>query len=105
MTINLKDFLPKESLVLSGREFGKDVRRQCEFDRIDDNKEISVTIVIPQNIISLNSSFFWGLFTESVKKLGEDEFIKKYKFECSDIIRKSIEDGIRRSLNSGTALG
>lgn len=102
--INLSKYRGSNSRVLSGREQGKDVRRKLNLDEIDYKRE-SVMIIIPEDTLSLNTSFFLGLFGASVRTLGEDEFRKVYQFECKDIIRRSIDDGIIRALKNSNPLG
>ena len=90
--------------VLSGREYGKDLRATHNLDKVDQTNEI-VNIVIPDRIYSVNASFFLGLFGPSVRALTEDGFRKRYLFQCDDIIRDNIEDGIQRAVKESNVLG
>ncbi|KYG90888.1 hypothetical protein A0U40_17620 [[Bacillus] sp. KCTC 13219] len=103
MNINLGNVKKSKSRVFSGREFGKSIRTKYNLDDLD-NTEGQITIKIPDDTISMNSSFFLGLFDRSIIKLGEDGFREKYKFICSPIIDKSIEDGINRAQKNSNAL-
>ena len=57
-------------------------------------------IVIDKNVYSFNSSCFLGLFGKSIRELGENKFREKYQFECTDLIRMNIEDGINDATNN-----
>lgn len=93
--------IPSNSEVLSGRDCGIDSRRKFNLDRIDKSSD-SVTVVIPDDVISMNTSFFLGLFGPSVRRLGKTGFLAKYHFQCHDIHRSTIEEGIERALKETT---
>lgn len=95
----------KISKVFTGRDRGKFVREKSRLDSIERNNDI-VKIIIPDNIYSINPSFFEELFVNVVKKLGKDEFLKKFKFtSCGDYdYEKPLNEAIDRILRSLTAL-
>lgn len=103
MEINLNKYKNANSKVLSGRKEGKNVRDRLSLDTIDNTLEV-VKVIFPEDIISLNSSFFLGLFGPSVRQLGKEKFEEKYKFECPQFIVNSINDGIERALKTSNAL-
>lgn len=103
MEIDLNNFKNPNSRVLSGRKEGLKVREKLNLDSIDKNEQ-KVTVIIPDDIISLNSSFFLGLFGPSVRLLNEFSFKNKYEFLCPDFIQSSIEDGIERALKTSNPL-
>lgn len=86
-----------ESRVLSGRERGIECRRLFDVAKLDKSPE-RVTVLIPEDIFSMNTSFFLGLFGESVRTLGKEGFIEKFQFQCDDIHRETITEGIDRAL-------
>ncbi len=90
--------------VISGRDKGIELRAKLKIDEKDNDEEI-YEIEIAKNVYSFNSSCFLGLFSDSIKKLGEKKFREKYQFNCSDLIRMNIEDGIRDAVNNGNPLG
>lgn len=104
MKIDLGRYRGKNSRVFSGREEGKRVRHQLGIDKYD-SKQQPVTIVIPEDTLSFNTSFFLGMFGNSIRSLGEEAFRNVYSFECKPIIQKSIEDGITRALKRSQPLG
>ena len=102
--VDISKYKGQKYKVLSGVDRGKEVRKELNLDGIDLQSE-KVYFTIPEDVYSLNCSFFSGLFQESLKKLGEKRFREKYQFECTDIIRKNIEDGIFYILNTKDLLG
>ena len=82
ITINLQQYKNSNSKILSGRDFGIQVRQKIKLDEIDKTEE-QVTIIIPSDIWAFNSSCFIGIFEKSVYYLGEN-FRKKYLFQCSN---------------------
>ena len=93
------------STTFSGRKEGREVRRAHQVDMLDDDKRMYI-VKMPNNTSSFNPSFFLGLFFPSIKKLGMEEFKKKYEF-CYDnlydvlkpIIRNNITECFRRANN------
>ncbi len=102
--IDLSKHKGKTYRVLSGADLGEEVRNALNLDILD-NQAGSVTFYIPESVYSLNSSFFSGLFQKSIRNLSEKKFREHYKFECTEIIRENIEDGIFYILNTMNWLG
>ncbi len=93
MKIVLNNINNTEYRILSGVELGEIARKQFDFDRLD-NLEETIEIMIPDEVLSVNSSFFSGAFQKSIKILKIDKFRERYHFICDDIIRQNIENGI-----------
>lgn len=100
--INLDDHRSHKSLVFAGRERGEAVRKATRLEEIDDSGA-KVTIVVPDDVISIASSFFLGMFGPSIRRLGEKEFRARYNFQGIDLDRV-IEDGIREALETDNPL-
>ena len=97
--IDLQQYRVQNSKILFGRDFGAQVRNKLKLDEIDKTEE-QVTIIIPNDIWSLNSSYFIGMFEKSILLLGEEKFRKKYLFQCSNnYILENINQGIDDILN------
>ena len=97
-TIDLNDArTSRESRVLSGRPRGEECRQLFDVASLDD-QPAKVTVRIPQDIYSMNTSFFLGLFGESVRALGKEGFREKYRFDCDPIHNDTIADGVERAL-------
>jgi len=97
MKINLENFDEKAMQILAGREKGAEIRNRLGLDKIDKNQE-HVEITIPENLYSINSSYFLGLFGPSVRSLGEAGFKENYTFTGDDIFKDNIDDGISRAI-------
>ena len=101
--IDLSNHRKGNSRVFSGRSEGKLVREKLKLDETEKTGE-KFTIIFPEDTISLNSSFFLGVFGPSIRTLGKEKFKEVYDFECPDFIQSSIEDGIKRALKSSNPL-
>ncbi|MFA7135423.1 MAG: DUF4325 domain-containing protein [Bacteroidales bacterium] len=108
-TINLEDFRVRDgqrvSKVFTGRDRGKDVREKSKIDELE-SKFDSVNIVIPNNIYSINPSFFEEFLVNVVKKLGKEDFLKKFDFTSEGDYQFSdpLNQAIDRILKNKTAL-
>lgn len=91
--IEINNINSKTYKVLSGKELGEVARKFFKLDQLDLESE-NVTFVVPEAVFSINSSFFSAMFQQSIKKLGVQKFREKYMFECDDIIKMNIENGI-----------
>ncbi|MES3628848.1 MAG: hypothetical protein PPP56_01640 [Longimonas sp.] len=93
--IDLDDHRDSDAPVLSGRPRGKAVRESTCLDVIDDQED-NIVIRIPQDVYLVASSFFLGMLGPSIRKLGEEEFRKRFSFEgtvnkavLNDVIREA----------------
>lgn len=82
--IDLERFRAKDgnriSKVFTGRDRGKDVREKSHIDELEAQYD-EVFIIIPDQIYSINPSFFEELLVNVVTKLGKEKFLAKFKFE------------------------
>jgi hypothetical protein len=90
-------------LVISGRPKGEELRSKLDLDS-EDKRPGQVEIIVPTHIISLNSSFFLGLFAQSVQSLGPEGFDEKYVFRAIPEIWEDIEEGKREALEESNPL-
>lgn len=95
--INLAKFQTPGSVVFSGRPRGIDIRKTLDLDAVDRSEE-QVEVIIPPEVVSVNSSFFLGLFGKSVRALQRGGFMEKYKFSGSAAAMENIERGIDEAL-------
>lgn len=110
-SINLENFRVVDkkkgtiSKVFTGRDRGKKVREDSKIDEIEATNE-TVSIIIPDNIYSINPSFFEELFVNVVKKLGKEGFLDKFSFtSLGDYnYEKPLKEAIDRVLRSKTGL-
>lgn len=107
--INLEDFRvrngDKISKVFTGRDRGKYVRETSNIDVIAEENE-NVKIIIPENVYSINPSFFEELFVNVVTKLGKEGFLKKFSFESQGDYQyeKPLYEAIDRILRTKSAI-
>jgi hypothetical protein len=108
-TINLEDFRVKDgqrvSKVFTGRDRGKFVREHSKIDEVEAKYE-EVNVIIPDNVYSINPSFFEEFLVNVVKKLGKEAFLKKFKFTSQGDYEFSspLNQAIDRILKNQTAL-
>lgn len=92
------------SKLYSGRPLGVDVRKELDLNAKDQDEKKYI-FEFPEDTISINSSYFGGLFEKSVMDLGKNKFLSKYRFaypdgtELKDTLKRNIEEGIKDSLS------
>ncbi|MBP9479477.1 MAG: hypothetical protein KBF12_12775 [Sebaldella sp.] len=103
MEIKLKDFLSIGSNYLSGRREGESVYNKYK-DKVDIKTE-TLDVIIPDNLIGINISFFLGMFDKFMKQLGREDKIREvvnFKIEgdrYKKYIENDIEEGIKEILD------
>lgn len=108
-TINLEDFRVRDgqrvSKVFTGRDRGKYVRENSKIDEIE-MKYTTINIVIPDNVYSINPSFFEEFLVNVVMKLGKEGFLRKFNFSSEGDYEFDIplNQAISRILKNQTAL-
>ncbi len=100
--IDLDEYRSNDSKVFAGRERGKLARQRADLDQID-HTDTTVLVRVPEDIYSINSSFFLGMFGPSIRRFGGEEFRRRFSFEGKDI-RRVIEDGIKEALRTKSPL-
>ncbi len=102
--IELKNYI-KNKKVLAGRDNGANIRQTINLEKIESENE-KIEVIIPTEVYSFNSSYFLGMFGESVKKFGKEGFEKKYNFITeNESIKMNIKDGIDEALNNIDVFG
>ena len=96
--INLNDVLHEKETALVGRENGEEtltklIKKGNNLEEIE-NHFNQIIIKIPERIVSMNKSYFLGLFELSVERLGKEGFENKYIFQTSDYIKGKIKTHI-----------
>ena len=91
-------------IVISGRNLGKEQRKSLKIDEKINKYEI-IEVVIPNNIYSISSSFFLGMFGDIVRNYKtKEKFLEKFIFNCSESLKNNINDGINDALNDVDAM-
>lgn len=105
--IKINNVISQTTTVLSGRPEGEKARANLKLDEIESNDN-QYDVLIPERIRTFNVSYFLGLFSISIKILGESKFREKYKFylenngqklDLSETIHEDIEEGIEWALD------
>ena len=109
--INLEDYrvVAKDGAiakVFTGGDRGEDVRIASKIDEIEEKYDM-IEIIIPDNVYSINPSFFEELFVNVISKLGKDVFREKFKFtaEGGYNYERPLSEAITRILRKNTAIG
>ena len=104
MKIDSIDLTPdnKEVKVLSGRDKGEQLREFFLLDSLDKVIKGVTIVYIPDDIYSISSGYFLGLFGKSIRCLGELNFRKRYHFVCENCLLSNIDDGIKQALKIGS---
>jgi hypothetical protein len=107
--IDLEDYRVKTKNVISkvftGRDRGRYVREHSKLDENFMNHD-TVKIVIPDDIMSINPSFFEELFVNAIIKLGDVGFMKKFKFISNGDYNyeRPLQEAVQRVIRTKTAL-
>lgn len=96
--IKMHNYRAQGSKLYSGRPLGIDVRKKLDLNRKDSDQE-NYIFVFPEDTISINSSYFGGLFEKSIIDLGKEKFLKKYKFQYAD--GRDLKDTLKRNIDEG----
>lgn len=98
------DFSDLSGPVHSGRAKGELARRTFELEELDISG-VSVIVRIPENTYSVTTSFFLGLFGDSIRKAGSrSAFLDRYRFEAPDVFWPTFDTCISRALQEQSAL-
>jgi hypothetical protein len=100
LLIDLDKFRSSGARVFAGRDRGREVRRVADLDSIDAGAA-TATVHVPPDTLSVNSSFFLGLFGPSVRRLREEGFRAKYHF-TGKRIERTISACIEEALNTAS---
>lgn len=102
--IDLEKYRSDNSRIYAGRDRGEWVRAQERLAELDHQNDVEVIEVqVPVNTFSVTSSFFLGMFGDSIRELGEAEFRRRYQFRGRGVGR-SYEAGIREALTTDSPL-
>ena len=83
MTVDLKRLAGP---VFSGRERGISARADYKLDEQEDRND-AIEVLLPENTYTVTSSFFLGLFGESVRTCGSvPRFEEKYHFKGPEFL-------------------
>ena len=103
--IDLEKYRTPRAKIFTGRDRGEEVRIESGIDELETQNE-KVEIIIPDNLYSINPSFFEELFIKVVRKLGEEKFYEKFHFTNRGKYNysKPLREAIDRILRDKTAI-
>ena len=103
--IDLEDYRVDRAKVFTGRDRGFYVRTESKIDEIELSYD-RIIVIIPDNIYSINPSFFEELFFNVVNKLGKESFLSKFEFQNKGEynFQKPLIEAIERILRKKTAI-
>ncbi|MDV6169500.1 DUF4325 domain-containing protein [Flavobacterium sp. DG1-102-2] len=103
--IDLELFRTPQSKIFTGRDRGEQVRVESGIDELSKSFD-TIEFIIPDNLFSINPSFFEELFVNVVTELGEERFFRKFHFtnRGSYSYEKPLREAINRILRENTAL-
>ena len=99
----MKIELNPEILIYTGRGRGRDDRKRfglAQRDKLDEVTEI----VVPNQVYTMTSSYFLSLLGDSIRHLGRDLFMERYKITAPDHVTRKIDDWISRALREKQGL-
>lgn len=110
--INLEQYRSEDktrrikSKVFTGRDRGEMVRKASHIDELETQND-QIIIEIPEDIYSINPSFFEELFLHVVLKLKKDAFLAKFSLRPHGEydFQNEFMEAIDRILNDTTAIG
>jgi len=103
--IRLQDYRTPGSKVFTGRDRGIQVRKKSKINELEKESD-EITIIIPEDIGSINPSFLEEFLLNVVTKLKADKFFQKFKFVNNGRykITEDLEEAVDRILRTETAL-
>jgi len=101
-TIELSRFLASNEKALVGRDNGESYKKKLaaagyDIDVLEKAADKTV-LIIPAEILTMNKSFFLGLFELAVQHLGAAGFSQKFEIRASDYIVEKIPDYVQAAL-------
>lgn len=95
--IDLARFVGKSEKALVGRDNGEAVKEKIlkagiNFEELEKAGD-KIVIKIPPEVVSINKSFFLGLFELTIQRLGSaHNFFEKYEIDTTDHIKRKVQD-------------
>ena len=79
---------------LSGHERGLHAREHFSLDASDLAPQ-PVRVLVPHDVYAITTSFFQGMFAESVNRFGSrDAFLEHYRFDANAPVLRQVDRGI-----------
>jgi len=103
--IDLNIYLTPGAKVFTGRDRGQEVRKKSKIDELAES-DSDLTIVLPEEVRSINPSFLEEFLINVVRRYGRDGFRSRVKFTTARRydIDGDLEEAIDRILTEENAL-
>jgi len=89
--------------VFTGRGRGENARKELGFlDQVGPDDHVDV--IIPNDVYTVTSSYFLGLFGPTIQKLGLDGFQRVFHFATPDFLKDRVEDWSVRAVRERRGL-
>jgi len=97
ITIDLKAL---DGRVFVGRSNGQRAREHFKLENCNE-ENCHIVFLIPKNTMSVNSSFFLGLFGVDVQRIGDFDLFFKYVdiSKVDERFKKQLEIAVKRSIS------
>jgi hypothetical protein len=90
--------------VFTGRPRGVALRKKLKLDSVDEVGE-RVSVDIPEDVYTVTSSFFLGLFGPSVRHYGsKNDFLCHYSFKAPERVASRLDEWVDRALRDKGAI-
>jgi len=104
-TLALAPFRDDDLRIYVGRARGALARRAAGLDTLDQDSSIELVVVlVPDDTWDVSSSFWLGMFGDSVRRLRPADFRARYQFR-GPVSQSDIESGIEDALAEEYPLG
>jgi hypothetical protein len=104
--LKLADIIDKRETALVGRVHGENTLKSLKQKGIIlkelEEKYEHIRIEIPSKIVTINKSFFLGLFETRIQEIGKQKFENIYIFNTSEHIAEKIKKHIDAALLNAT---
>jgi len=106
IVVEMNKIVPKRETALIGRENGENALEKLKKEGTDlcllEKEYDKIIISVPEHVVSINRSYFLGMFETSIERLGKTGFLLKYEFKASDHIRKKVKDLVESAVSSAS---
>lgn len=96
IVVEMNKIVHKRETALIGRKNGENALEKLKKEGTDlcllEKEYDKIIISVPEHVVSINQSYFLGMFETSIERLGKTGFLLKYEFKASDHIRKKVKD-------------
>lgn len=100
-TCSVIDLTPLGGRVYVGRPNGEAARRHFKIELLEESGSFPIEVIFPDSARTITSSFFLGMFGNSVRVAGTQEaFLNRFKFKANSRIENEIKVAIQEALSS-----